>query len=212
MQQYTSDWDARFRLGDTPWEDPEVPQCAVDLVREFAPVGTTVLEVGCGSGQMAIWLAEQGYRVLACDISAEAVRQSRQLAERRASEAKFVVADILSPDGMLPKVQIVVSRGLLHTFVHHEGRLALAAAVSGHLAPDGLWLDISGSADNVDPPGDRARLGLPRLTLGELTSAVEGHFEFLVVRRATYGTVPGQTDFLAWVSALRRRADPSSTG
>ena len=80
MAQYTRDWDARFRLGDTPWEDQVVAPTSIELIREYAPVHSTVLEIGCGGGTTAIWLAEQGYRVVACDISPEAVRQARQRA------------------------------------------------------------------------------------------------------------------------------------
>jgi NAD(P)-dependent dehydrogenase (short-subunit alcohol dehydrogenase family) len=141
-----------------------------------------------------VWLAEQGYRVLACDISSEAVRQARQRAEAAGVDALFLVADV-----------VVFTRGVLHTFTTAEGRAAFAAAVARCLPAAGVWLDLSGSADTPDAPGERTRSGLPRLTLGELPTAVEPYFEVLSVRRALYGLTPARTDFLAWASALRRR-------
>jgi SAM-dependent methyltransferase len=177
----------------------------VELIREYVPLGARVLEIGCGKGTTAVWLAQQGYRVVACDVSAEAVRQARQRAEAADAAARFLVADVLADAAQLPPTDVIFTRGVLHTYVTPAGRAAFVAAVAGCLQAGGLWLDISGSADTLDAPGDRIRFGLPRLTLVELASAVEPHFEVLAVRRAVYGITPDRTDFLAWASASRRR-------
>ncbi len=209
MIQHTRDWDARFRVGDTPWEDDVVAPSVIELVREYAPVQGTVLEIGCGRGTTAIWLADHGYRVVACDISSEAVAQARQRAEAADLEVPFLVADVLSNATQLPSTDVVFTRGVLHTFTTPQGRAAFATAVYRYLPAGGLWLDISGSTDTPDDPDDRIRLGLPRLSLSDLAAAVEPHFEILSIRRATYGVTPGRTDFLAWSSALRRRPTSS---
>jgi SAM-dependent methyltransferase len=205
MAQHTHDWEARFRAGDTRWEDDVVAPSVVDLVREHAPLGARLLELGCGRGATSVWLAEQGYRVLACDISPEAVRQARQRAEAAGVDALFLVADVVADTAHLPAAEVVFTRGVLHTFTTAEGRAAFAALVARCLPAAGVWLDLSGSADTPDAPGERTRSGLPRLTLGELATAVEPYFEVLSVRRALYGLTPARTDFLAWASALRRR-------
>lgn len=206
MTQHTSDWDARFRLADTPWEDDTVAPVTVELVRDYASPAARVLEIGCGQGTTAVWLAEQGYRVVACDISPEAVRQARQRARASGVDVRFLVLDALASATELPETDIVFTRGVLHTFTTPSGRVAFVAAVAGRLKPGDLWLDISGSADTLDAPGDRTRFGLPRVSLVELASAIEPHFEALSIRRAHYGVTPGRTDFLAWASALRRRS------
>ena len=207
MAQHTRDWDARFRAGDTPWEDDVVPPSVVELVSEYAPPRSTVLEIGCGRGATAVWLAERGYRVVACDISPEAVRQARQRAESAAVEVRFLVADMLANRPQLPAVDVVFTRGVLHTFISDVGLHRFATAVADCVPDGGLWLDISGNADTPDAPGDRARHGLPRLTLSDIASAVESCFEVLSVRRVMYGSEPGRTDFLGWASAFRRRTD-----
>jgi methyl halide transferase len=179
MAQHTRDWEARFRAGDTPWEDDAAAPSVVDLVREHAPLGARVLEIGCGRGTASVWLAEQGYRVMACDISPEAVRQARQQAETAGVDALFLAADVLADTAYLPVAEVVFTRGVLHTFTTAEGRAMFAAAVARCLSTAGarclstagVWLDLSGSADTPDAPGERTRCGLPRLTLGELASA-----------------------------------------
>jgi SAM-dependent methyltransferase len=203
--QHTCDWDARFRSGDTPWEDQGVAPAMVHMFQAHVPTGAPVLEVGCGLGTNALWLARQGYRVLACDVSAEAIRIARQRAIKEQLAVEFKVIDILAEDVDTGPVSTVLSRGVLHTFTEHAGRLAFASAVARCLPRDGLWLDISGSADNADDPAERAHLGLPRVSLAELASAVEPHFAVQEIRRCVYGGTPGRTDFLAWASVLRRR-------
>jgi hypothetical protein len=86
------------------------------------------------------------------------------------------VADVLADTSHLPAAEVAFTRGVLHTFTTAEGRAAFAALVARCL-PAGVWLDLSGSADTPDPPG-------------ELASAVEPYFEVLSVRRAMYGLTP----------------------
>src|SRR6266508_5473887 len=82
VAQHTQDWNERFARGDVPWEDAAAPPVVVRLFGEHVPPGAAVLEVGCGLGTNALWLAGQGYRVAACDISDGAIRVARERATR----------------------------------------------------------------------------------------------------------------------------------
>jgi len=66
-----TDWDERFRTGDYP-SDPEPSR----VLREY--VGDTrdgrALDIACGTGRNALFLAEQGYEVDALDRSLEGLR------------------------------------------------------------------------------------------------------------------------------------------
>jgi methyl halide transferase len=205
MTQHTRDWDARFRAGDTPWEDDAVPPGVVELISEHAPAKSTILEIGCGRGTLALWLARQGHRVVACDISPEAVRQARLRAEAAAVDVRFLVVDVLADRPQLPPLDIVFTRGVVRIFTTNQARHRFATSVADYLPAGGLWLDISGNADTPDAPGDRDHLGLPRLTLANIALAVESSFEVLSIHRVMYGSEPGRTDFLAWAGAFQRR-------
>jgi tellurite methyltransferase len=63
-------WDARYRSGETGGSDPS------DLVMRAAAIAGQgdALDIACGTGRNAIWLASQGWRVAAVDGSAEAIR------------------------------------------------------------------------------------------------------------------------------------------
>ncbi len=75
---------------------PETQQL-VELVRQHVPAGSTVLDVGTGSGCIAITLALDGYRVSAIDVSDDALRIARQNAERLGAEVEFVKEDVRTP-------------------------------------------------------------------------------------------------------------------
>lgn len=67
------------------------------LLERWAPrgAGLRALELACGLGQNALWLAAQGYTVDAFDISLAALRQARaEMLRRNLSGVNFVVADL----------------------------------------------------------------------------------------------------------------------
>ena len=82
-------------LGQTSWvtteESNEIPRL-LDL-----KLNSSVLEVGCGSGEYALHLAEKvGCRLVGLDINAAGVRNANQLALARglASRAHFEKCDV----------------------------------------------------------------------------------------------------------------------
>jgi cyclopropane fatty-acyl-phospholipid synthase-like methyltransferase len=212
LEQHTVDWDERFRREDVPWEDENVAPAVVDLFHAFAPPPATVLEIGCGLGTTALWLARKGYEVAACDISATAISHAETRAKSENLALRLFVADVLVDGRQLPRSDVVFSRGVLHTFANGPGRRAFADAVAQTQEPGRLWLDVSGSADTPDDPRDAQELGFPRLTLAEIADAVERLFEIVSVRQVEYGTTPGLTDFRAFACVFRRRVANRSAG
>jgi SAM-dependent methyltransferase len=67
------------------------------LVAEVADLRPgTALDLACGSGRNAVWLAEQGWRVTAVDFSGVALRMARSLEAERRVEAEWVEADVVT--------------------------------------------------------------------------------------------------------------------
>lgn len=73
-------WEARYNQRDQLWSGKPNDL----LVREIEGVAPgTALDLGCGEGGDAIWLAERGWHVTAADISTTALARGAAEAERR---------------------------------------------------------------------------------------------------------------------------------
>ena len=87
---------------------PETQQL-VQLVQQHLPLGSRVLDVGTGSGCIAITLALAGYKVTALDVSEEALDYARRNAERLGAEVEFRKENIMtlssSPDPSQPPLK-----------------------------------------------------------------------------------------------------------
>jgi SAM-dependent methyltransferase len=70
-------WDERYRSADAIWSGDPNPQLVAE-VSGLAP--GTALDVGCGEGADAVWLAERGWHVTAIDISGVALERARKAA------------------------------------------------------------------------------------------------------------------------------------
>ena len=138
-----SDWDARYAESDRVWSG----RVNTVLAREIEGVAPGhALDLGCGEGADAIWLAARGWRVTAVDISGVAL-------ERAAAHARDAgVADRIDfqrrdlgesfPDGAFD----LVSAQFLHSWgeLPRERILRRAAAA---VAPGGILL-IEGHLDH----------------------------------------------------------------
>src|SRR5687768_15357895 len=70
-------WDERYRSSDKVWSGNPNPRL-VAVASELTP--GTALDVGCGEGADAIWLAQRGWSVTGVDISAVALERAQNAA------------------------------------------------------------------------------------------------------------------------------------
>lgn len=73
-------WEERYRSAERVWSgrvNPHLAEVAAGL-----PVGRA-LDLGCGEGADALWLAERGWQVVAVDVSATALRRATEAASAR---------------------------------------------------------------------------------------------------------------------------------
>src|SRR5947209_11962622 len=90
-------WDERYQQGATPWETDQPSSELQRVLAEAAIQPCRALELGCGTGASAVWLAQQGFDVTALDLSALAIDRARQQANRAGVRVNFHVADVLNP-------------------------------------------------------------------------------------------------------------------
>ncbi len=93
-----AEWDARYRERDgAMWSGRPNGRLVVE-VADRTP--GRALDVGCGEGADAIWLARQGWDVTAIDISEVALRRAREAADAAGVTVEWVCGDAL--DARLP--------------------------------------------------------------------------------------------------------------
>ncbi|MFU8850587.1 methyltransferase domain-containing protein [Micromonospora sp. SL1-18] len=118
-----NDYDELYRdtadTGGPPW-DIGGPQPALAAVLDDGVPGPKVLDIGCGTGDLALALARRGYQVTAVDISRVAVGMARAKAAREGLTVHFEVQDATELSSPSAPFDSVFDSGLLHS-LHRRG-------------------------------------------------------------------------------------------
>jgi 2-polyprenyl-3-methyl-5-hydroxy-6-metoxy-1,4-benzoquinol methylase len=85
-------WDERYASTELVWS-AEPNRFLPPEVASLTP--GTVLDLACGEGRNAIWLAEQGWAATGVDFSAVAIAKASQLAAERGVSVTWLTADLL---------------------------------------------------------------------------------------------------------------------
>lgn len=93
-QQERTAWDERFRTGDHADAEPDPFLQQLVEYADLFPPGRRALDLACGAGRNAIYLAEKGWDVTACDISLEGLRKAQKLAQERGVRLRLFCQDL----------------------------------------------------------------------------------------------------------------------
>ena len=145
-----------YRLGFAPWERRDVAESWRPLLEgPHAPAPGRALDVGCGSGRDAIYLAKRGWQVTAVDAVEKAVDSAKQRAVEEGVDVQWVAADVaeLSRLGLKPGYDLLYDFGCIHGLTDAE-RQGAAAGLTQLAAPGATLLIIAFKAGR--------RIALPR--------------------------------------------------
>lgn len=98
------------------------------------------LELGCGTGPGACFLAERGFRVTGIDLIPTAIEIAREQAAQRGLDITYEVGDVVELPHDGPLFDLIVDSYCLQGIVLDADRAAVFAAVRTRLKPDGYYL------------------------------------------------------------------------
>ena len=173
----------RYRAGDTPWDVGRPDFNLIEVVTQKPVSICKALDIGCGTGDNSIWLAQNRFQVVGTDTSDIALDKARQKAAKAGVECDFALVDFLKSTIDGAPFGFVFDRGCFHSFDSEKDRSRFAENVAAHLETGGLWLTIAGNADE-----QRRTPGPPRRTAGDIVRAVEPYFEILSLKSSHFGS------------------------
>ncbi|MGH8291736.1 MAG: class I SAM-dependent methyltransferase [Steroidobacteraceae bacterium] len=161
------------------------------------------LDVGCGTGTNALWLAGQGFAVLGIGISSAAIERARAKAGKGVPHGHTATVDFLSDAISDGPFDLIFDRGCFHVFDKAEERARFAQRVASLLKRDGSWLSLIASTE-----GPEREVGPPRHSAREVVSAIERELEIIELRSIQFGANLPQP-VAAWRCLSRPRVVPA---
>jgi SAM-dependent methyltransferase len=84
-------------LDEIPWNVKNPPETLIDLVKSGWVSPCDAVDLGCGAGNYAVWLATMGFEMTGLDLSPCAIKLATELARQKGVHCRFVVGDMTGP-------------------------------------------------------------------------------------------------------------------
>ncbi|HEY9784015.1 MAG TPA: class I SAM-dependent methyltransferase [Candidatus Obscuribacterales bacterium] len=199
------DWNQRYIDQDTPWDSGTASEELKAVLSEELIKPCRMLEIGCGTGTNAVFLAQAGFDVTAVDISAVAVKRAREKADAAGVKINFLQADVTAlPAEVRGPFPFVFDRGTYH-IVRSVNLAGMQDTLKRLVAPGGYFVVLAGNANEVAA----LEKGPPRVRASEMCAELEGDaFDLVRLKESHFhGVRIDGEEFspLAWAAIFRRR-------
>ncbi|MBL7495315.1 class I SAM-dependent methyltransferase [Frankia sp. CNm7] len=205
-----TDWDARYGGNELVWGLEPNRFVAAELAD--LPAGRA-LDLACGEGRNAIWLASLGWHVTGLDFSAAAIDRARCLAADAgvAERAEFLVANVLeTADAEAPPAGSFDAVVVAYLQLTAPARRAALRRAAGWLAPGGTLLvvahDVANLTDGIGGPRDASVLYTPDSAAADLADLPELTIEKAERALRPVATPDGQVDAIDTLLRAHRAA------
>ena len=181
-------------LGTPPW-DIGRPQPAIMRLAQAGQITGSVLDVGCGTGENVLYLAELGFAAMGVDGAPTAISKARAKAKQRGVTAQFEVADALSLSMPNRQFDSVIDTGLFHVFSDEE-RDRFRDSLARVVRRGGTYFLMCFSDQQ---PGD---WGPRRVTHAEIRSVFNDGWRVNYIEPSAFDMNEGQA--LSWLASISR--------
>ena len=159
-------WDKRYGGEEFVWKT-QPNQFLVGEVADLPP--GRALDLGCGEGRNAVWLAGRGWHVTGVDFSPVGLTKARRLAMERGADVDWVEADVVEWDPPAGTFDLVI---VFYLHLPSDDRQRVMAHAQDALADGGTLLvvghDTTNLTDGYGGPQDPTLLFTPEQVASDL--------------------------------------------
>lgn len=128
-----------YRFSKPPWDTGITPPEVVAWVESGGVKKGRALDLGCGTGTNAIYLAQHGFKVVGVDFSSKAIALARAKAQRAGAAIDFRVGDVTRLDFLQEPFDFVLDVGCFHG-LDASGRERYAASLARLTHPGSVFM------------------------------------------------------------------------
>ena len=136
-------WDQRYAGRELVWTS-EANRFLIQEVDGLAP--GRALDLACGEGRNAVWLAERGWRVTGVDFSRVGLEKARQLEDARGVHAEWIAMDLLEYRPEPQAFELVI---VFYLQLPEAQRTPILRTAAGAVAPGGTLLLVGHDSRNI---------------------------------------------------------------
>ena len=188
------DFDSAYS-GTPRWD---IGRAQAELVRlaEAGEIEGSVIDIGCGTGENALYLARLGHATLGIDLSPTAISKARSKAESRRQKITFLVGDALRLGELHQRFDSAIDCGLFHTF-SDEIRHSFTRSLRAVLDRGGTYFMLCFSERETTEWG-----GPRRVTQEEIRTTFSQGWRINYIRKALFESNWSEVEGQAWLSSI----------
>ena len=188
-------FDSAYR-GRPPWDIGRPQKEFVELVRR-GEISGSVLDIGCGTGENALFYAGEGYEVWGIDSVPLAIQKAREKAAGRGLQMHFLVMNVLDLSRLDRKFDTATDSGFFHT-LSDEDRPVFVNNLAAILSPAGRYFMLCFS--ELEPGG----YGPRRITEREIRESFRDGWSINYIRPAIFESHTRAEGSRAWFSSISK--------
>ena len=211
----TMDFFELVYQSEPPW-DIGRPQKEYIQLEQAGEIVGSVLDVGCGTGENALYLAAQGHEVWGIDFAPTAIQKAQEKAAQRHLAATFLVLNVLELHTLGRTFDTVIDSGLFHSLSDEE-RPRFVDNLAAVIRRGGTYFMLCFSELSPVPdfstlkdfmpdfselkPEDYERL---RVTQAEIKESFRDGWRINYIRQATLEARVGPSEVYGWLSSISK--------